>query len=106
MRKAGRRYRLAWVGRDLRRTLSSGVGVGVGTANGGLGAIRAAAWSDPSLTPGVDEAGATDSEVGGVAVEKSGTGAEVTVTSVATGSVGTVGVTAKGSVGTVESCLP
>jgi hypothetical protein len=77
------------------------VGVGVGTANGSLGAIRATAWCDPSLTRGADVAGATDGEVGGVALKGSGAGAEVTVTTVATDSVGTVGVTAMGSLGTL-----
>ena len=77
------------------------MGVGVGTANCGLGAIRATAWCDPSLTPGADVAGATDGEVGGVAVKGSCAGAGVTVTTVATGSVGTVGVTAMGPLGTL-----
>ena len=84
------------------------MGVGVGTANGGdnLGAIRATAWCDPSLTLGADVAGATDGEVGGVAVKGSGAGAGVTVTTVATGSVGNVAVTAMGSVGTLGAGLP
>ena len=84
------------------------MGVGVGTASGGdnLGAIRATAWCDPSLTLGADVAGATDGEVSEVAVKGFGAGAGVTVTTVATGSVGTVAVTAMGSVGTLGAGLP
>ena len=82
------------------------MGVGVGTANGGLGANRATAWCDPWLKLGAHLAGATDGEVGGVAVKGSGAGAGVIVTTVATGSVGTVGVTAMGSVGTLGAGLP
>src|SRR5215510_11528757 len=106
MGKAGRGYRPAWVGKDQRRTLSSGVGVGVGTANCGLGAIRATTWCDPSLTPGADLARATDGEVGGVAVNGFGAGAGVTLAIVPTGDVGTVGVTAMGCLGTVGAWLP